>query len=268
MKMAEKSRELSILKSERAASPAVSTIILTATTILLVLVAGTYANQILDQQEAASEFDVVQKSILSLDDAVRDIAWDRGGSRSVRFTTSYGDVRVFSNNKSFKIITSECSEIPPIETAVVQYTIQTNYFTLRNEYSSYILGDESPVVSSVTDSLGQSLVKQGTDFVSIDLNYRVHVFKEEPSIVVGSTSINYVNILVIRLNCNDFPISYGDFELIAKNVGISTTSYGPFPVGTGVVTVVSDEIQKPIQLDLDAEQVMYNLIIADVLVST
>jgi hypothetical protein len=266
MKIPEKSRERSILKSERAASPAVSTIILTATTIVLVLVAGNYATQILSQQEAASEFDTVQKSILVFDDAVRDIAWDRGGSRSVRFTTSYGDVRVFSSNKSFEIITSGFSEV--INTAVVKYSISNKYFTIRNQYSSYILGDESPVVSSVTDSLGQSLVKQDTDFVSIDFNYRVHVFKEEPSTLVGSTSINYVNILVIRLNCNDFPISYGDFELIAKNVGISTKSYGPYSVDTGVVSVVSNGIQKSIQLDLEAEQVMFNLIIADVLVST
>jgi hypothetical protein len=75
--------------------------------------------------------------------------------------------------------------------------------------------------------------------------------------------------MIIRLNCINSSINYGDFELIAKNVGISTESYGPYSVGTATVSVVSEGITESFQLDLEAEQqVMFNLIIADVQVST
>ncbi len=267
MKVLKNTRFRSIRKNQAASSPAVSIVIITAATVVLVLVAGTYANQVLERQQAASEFDTVQNSILAFDDAVRDIAWDNGASRSIRFTTKYGDVRPISGNKTFEITTSEFSGFPTITTSVVKYSILSNYLTIGTGYSSYILGDESPVVSSLTDSLGQALVKQEKGFATIGFNYRVRVYREGPSVVVDSKSINYVNIMVIRLNCNNSSVGYDDFELVAKNVGLSTTSYGPFPVGEGTVSVVSDGVQESVQLDLDAEQVMFNLIIADVQVS-
>ena len=265
MKTAAKHHLHYIRKSERAASPAISTVIITAATICLVLVAGTYANQVMERQQSASEFDTVQDSILAFDDAVRDIAWDRSGSRSVRFTTKYGDVRLLPSNKSFEIITSGFSET--INTAVVKYYLSSNFLALESGYSSYILGDENPVVSSLTDSFGQALVKQEPDFSTVSLNYRVRVSREGPSTVVHSTPINYVDILVIRLNCVDLSAAYGDFELVARNVGLNTTSYGPYPVDSGTIKVVSEGIEKSIQLDLEAGQVIFNLIIADVQVS-
>jgi hypothetical protein len=252
-------------KSERAASPAISMVIITAVTVVLVLVAGTYANQVLERQQAASEFDTVQNSILAFDDAVRDIAWDRGASRSVRFTTDYGWVRLFSGNKSFEITLP--GETITITTGIVKYLMSSNYLKLGNGYSSYILGDDSPVVSSLTDSVCQALVKPEGDFTSISLNYRIRVYREGPSIIVSSTSVDYVTIMVIRLNCTNLSLD-GDFELVAKNVGLSTTSYGPYPATTAhTVSVVSEGIPESIQLDLEAEQVMFNLIVADVQVT-
>jgi len=257
-----------ILKNRRAASPAVSMVIITAATVVMVLVSGSYAFQVLERQQAAREFETVQKSILAFDDAVRDIAWDRGGSRSVRFTTNYGIMRLMSSSKSFQITTSQFSYT--FTTGVVKYDMPSSYFTLGNGYSSYILGDESTVVSSLADSFGQALVKQEAGFASIALNYRVRVSQEGPSTLVGSTPINYVDILVIRLNCTDLSLGSGDFDLVAKNVGLNTTSYGPYPVGNaGTISVASDGVPtKSIQLDLENGQVMFNLIIADVRVST
>ncbi|MCW4031217.1 MAG: hypothetical protein NWE80_02515 [Candidatus Bathyarchaeota archaeon] len=255
-----------IIKNKRAASPAISMLIITAVTVMLVVVSSIFAFQTLERQQSAAEFETVKKSILAFDDAVRDIAWDLGGSRSVRFTTNYGNVRLFSSNKSFEIITSGFSET--INTAVVKYYLSSNFLALESGYSSYILGDERPVVSSLTDSFGQALVKQEPDFSTVSLNYRVRVSREGPSTVVHSTPINYVDILVIRLNCIDLSAAYGDFELVARNVGLNTTSYGPYPVESGTIKVVSEGIEKSIQLDLEAGQVIFNLIIADVQVST
>jgi hypothetical protein len=253
-------------KREKAAAPAISMVIITAVTVVLVLAAGTYANQILERQRAVSEFETVQSSILAFDDAVRDIAWDRSASRSVRFTTDYGIVRLFSSNKTFEITTSGFSKT--ITTGVVKYLVLSNYVSLGNGYSSYILGDERPVVSSLTDSLGQALIKPERDFSSISLNYRIRVYREGPSIIVDSKSTDYVTIMVIRLNCTTSSID-GDFELVAKNVGLSTTTHGPYPAATTpTVSVESEGVTESVQLDLEAEQVMFNLIIADVQLGT
>ena len=127
MKVTEKTQFRSIRKNRRAASPAVSMVIITAATVVLVLVSGTYALQVLERQQAASEFDTVQKSILAFDDAVRDIAWDRGASRSIRFTTNYGTMRILSNNKSINIKVQGTPLNYNFTTAVVKYSMQDIY---------------------------------------------------------------------------------------------------------------------------------------------
>ena len=72
-------------------------------TVTLVLVAGTYAYQALDRQQGATEFEAVNKSFLALDDAIRDVAWDLGSSRSARFSLNRGYLEVLSNGRNLTI---------------------------------------------------------------------------------------------------------------------------------------------------------------------
>jgi len=258
---------LNIRRNRKAASPAISMVIMVAATVVLVMVSSSFALQALERQQAAAEFDTVQKSVLAFDDAVRDIAWDLGGSRSVRFTTHYGNMRLVSSSKSFSISMPGVSEPYEFTTSVVKYYMPFSYFTLGNEYSAYILGSSSTVVSSVTDSFGQVLVKQEKGFASIALNYRVRVSRQGPSTYVETMqqSINYVDILVIRLNCLNVTIGSGDFDLVAKNIGITTDSYPADLATAGAISVVSDEVSASVILE--AGHYMFNLIIADVQVS-
>lgn len=243
--------------NRRGASPAISMVIITAITVVLVMVSGTVALQALERQQAAAEFDTVQKSILAFDDAVRDIAWDIGGTRSVRFTTNYGNMRLIATNKSFTI---SGPFTYGFATSVVKYQIPFGYFSLGHGYSSYILGDNRTLVSSILDSSAQVLVRQEQEFSSVSLNYRVRVTREGPSTIVNGVSLNYVDILVIRLNCTTVSIGAGDFDLTAKNVRLTTQSYGP--TSTNQITVASGDVTNVITLD--AGNYMYNLVVADV----
>ncbi len=247
-----------IVKNRRAASPAVSMVIITAATVVMVMIASGFALSALTHQQAAAEFDTVQDSILAYDDAVRDVAWDLGGSRSVRFTTQYGNMRLIASQKSFSIT-------GPINynftTAVVKYQMPNGYLTLGNGYSEYVLGNSGTVVSSLTDSFAQVMVNQEKDFTSISLNYRVRVTTEGPSTNVQGMILNYVDILIIRLNCTSVAIGSGDFDLTAKNLGLTTQSIGPVQVNQGI-TVTSDG--KSNSIALSSGTYMFNLIVADV----
>ena len=58
-------------------------------------------------------------------------------------------------------------------------------------------------------------------------------------------------------------IGKGDFDLVAKNIGLSTTSFGPITVSPGdSISVVSEDFDNSFELE-DGEYV-FNLIIADV----
>ncbi len=249
-----------IKRNRKAASPAISMVIITAVTVMLVMVSSGFALQALERQQAAAEFDTLQKSILAFDDAVRDIAWDLGGSRSVRFTTNYGNMRLIASNRLFQISGPFSYSF---NTSIIQYQMPFAYMSLGNGYSSYILGNSSSVVSSLTDSFAQVLVKQEENFASIALNYRVRVSKEGPSVVVSGQPLTYVDILVIRLNSTSVAIGSGNFDLTAKNVGLTTESFGPISVSAGGRIIVNSGGTDS-YVQLDAGKYMFNLIVADV----
>ena len=277
----------SLRRNRKAASPAVSMVIITAATVVLVLVASGYALQVLWRQQATAEFDAVRNSISSFDDALRDIAWDRGGSRSIRFTTNYGNMRLIDSSKKFTISAIGLNGTFSYEftTSAVKYQMPYGYgynAGTSGSESPYFLGDEKTVVSRLTDSFGQALVEQNSDFTSITLNYRVRVSEEGPieAIEPSKETVNYVDIFVIRLNCVSSEIGAGDFDLVCKNIGLDTKSYGVYSItaATGANISVLDGT-KPVGTEPDSinladlglnygDNVVLNLIVADVRVST
>jgi len=250
------------MRNCKAASPAISMVIITAATVVLVLIAGTFAAQLLDRQQGSSEFETIQKSLVTFDDAVRDVAWDRGGSRSVRFTSNYGYISLLPNEKTLQIEISEYDFARTISTGVVKYSIPTSYVTQGEDYELYILGDGNAAVSSASETSGQLVANQHGSSISYSLSYRVRVMTEGPSAFA-----NYVDILVIKLDCASSTL-VGDFDLIARNIGIKTDSSSPFPSGGSIATVnvALDGVQsKPVKVALDPSlPVVFNLITAEV----
>ena len=262
-------------KNRKAASPAISMVIITAVTIVLVIVAGNYAYQTLERQRGASEFETVKRSFLAFDDAVRDVAWDRGASRSARFTVNYGRLELIPNTLPLVInVTGYPDASYSTNTSYVRYRISTNYITFGDGYESYILGDSKTVVSASTEGFGRALIKQESGWVSILLNYRVRALREGPPTLVNSTLVNYVDILIIRINVTKWSMYMGDFDLVAKNIGITTVSRGPYPVTGNNCTVSvslggsSSSVLVSLVPNGTQAQVVFNFVIADVQIST
>ncbi len=259
----------SLRKNRRGVSPAISMVIITAVTAVLVMVSGMYALQVLQGQRATAEFSAVQKSMLAFDDAVRDIAWEQGGSRSIRFTNSYGGMRLIDDAQSFKITVQGLSGNfnHTFTSAAVKYQMPYGY-GLTGIESSYILGNETVAISKLTDSLGQVLVREESGLTSISLNYRVRV-SEVGSMEINGTTVNYVYIFVVKLSSGNSTQGNGDFDLLCKNVGLETTFYGPYTVNApdpGVL-VTSDGEQSSFIPLTDGNTFIFNIVTADVGVS-
>jgi hypothetical protein len=268
--MREKLSRRQITKDKKAASPAISMVIITAATVVLVLVAGSFAVQVLDRQQAATEFNALQKSILALDDAVRDVAWKEGASRSVRFATGRGSFRTASTTRFVEINFNGTLVGTPFQTSAITYVMSDSYITLESE-QSYILGDADPAVSSVSDSLGQVSLAHESGFASINLGYRLRVSNEGEYQVKG-VSTTYVNILIIELSSTDLSFVKGDFDLVAKNTGVNTISSNPFPINSEGYYPLNFSIDEGAQdfsllIHLTEGQTIFNLIIGEVRVS-
>jgi len=258
-------------KNRKAASPAISMVIITAVTIVLVIVTGTYAYQVLDRQRGASEFDAVKKSFITLDDAIRDVAWDIDSSRSARFTVKYGflELNPGTNLKGLplSVTIEEYSEAAYSSyTGYVRYNISTDYFTLGNGYKSYLFGDSKTAVSKSAENFGVALIEQSSRWVSLTLCYRVRAMKTSV-VQVGGETVNYVEISIIKLNATKWSTYIGDLDLAARNMAITTQTYGPFNVAgdnTCTVKVRLGESTGSVDLSLDAGKVVFNFVIAEV----
>jgi hypothetical protein len=250
-------------------------VIITAATVVLVLVSANYALQVLTRQQGTNEYDTVKKSLLTFDDAFRDIAFDRGGSRSVRFTTNYGYMELVPDNETLTISIKEPGitgvQFSSIEMGAIKYHMPTSYVTYGYGYSSYVLGNDDVAVSSATDSLGRLYESQFSDSLTLGLDYRVRVTREGPSTIVGGGIVNYVDILLVRMNITKSLSLTGDFDLTAKNLDVTTRTISANNGGSAgissctVVVNMSGGARTEIPVTLDSSgKLVFNLIIADV----
>jgi len=260
-------------QDRKAVSPAISTVIITAVTIVLVLVTGTYATQVLERQRGASEFETVQKTIATFDDALRDVAWKRDSSRSTRFTVKYGQLILYSNLSLRVNVTDYPSASYSTVTGFVQYAISTQYITYGDGYESYLLGDNNTLATSSTQSSGQCVVRQAGSWLNITLDYRVRALKTYTTTVNGTT-VSYVDIWIIKVKVPHPSAYVNDFDLTARSLNIAAITFAGaggngYAVTGGKCDVKVDlgSYSNTSSIALDGDKVVFNFLIAEVQVS-
>ncbi|MDH5634791.1 MAG: hypothetical protein OEY30_03080 [Candidatus Bathyarchaeota archaeon] len=275
-------------KHNRAVSYTVSAIIITATTVALALVAFSYAYQVLEQQRGISEFEVAKKSILAFNDALENVAWKPGATRSTRFTAQYGYMRLYPNANNIIINATVNGVWQPLSTGttfpgltgIIEYRLSTEYVSFLPNYESYILGSNSSIISGTDEGYGRAAIRQQTGWVNITLDYRVRAMRTSV-IKVNGVDTNYVDIWVIKLVIKTDPTkplsaqpqwSYiHDFDLQAKSLNVVTVSKS-FTNVNNPTTSVSVQIgsakpqQVPITLQVPG-QVVFSVVVAEVQVN-
>jgi len=263
-----------VRKTTRAMSNAVSMVIITAATIVLVLVASNYAYQVLEHQRGASEFDAVKKSFIAFDDAVRDVALDEHGSRSAHFTVSYGMLELVPNSLPLHVTVNEYFDVSYSDNVgYVRYTLPSDYVNLGSNYKEYLLGDNKTVVNSTTEDLACALIDQESSQIRLTFYYRVRILG--PNIVqVNGSMVGYIEILIIKLTASQHSVGkgVGRFYLIAKNVNITTESFGPYDAYDQItVNVTLGGVSTSVNMNLNVKgqvnYVVFNFVIAEISVS-
>lgn len=235
-------------------SYAISTVVISAAIIVLVIVASSYAYQLLDQQRGAAEFEVAKESILTFDDALENIAWKPGAAQSARFTISYGQLELIPASHPqasplvINIDKNNVSLIPEpysVSTGFLRYSVSNRYTKLWEGYSSYILGDENLIVANGTERFGRALVEKASGYANITLDYRVRAMKTS-TITVDGVRVSYVDIWVIKLDLPEWSTYIHDFNLKARCLNVSTESYGPYSVDA------TDDVRVQVQYGSDS----------------
>jgi len=264
--------KIPLLKNSKAVSYTISAIIITVTTISLVLVASIYAYQVLERQRGAAEFDVAKESILAYNDALENVAWKPQAARSARFTIEYGFLELIPNFGSSSInatVGNSTYQLYSNITGAIRYNIKNQYITFGSGYTSYLIGNESALITESTGSYGIAVIEQPTSYVTITLFYRVRAIRTSV-VEVGGENINYVDIWVIKPVISTWYSYVHDFDLKARCLQVQTTPYGPYTVaqnGTSTITARVGALTSSASVPLTAGKVVFNVIVAQVQVS-
>jgi hypothetical protein len=80
-------------RDKRAASPAISTVILTAAVVVMILVAMSFANNTLDVRLAENEFAATRQFMLTTGLQIDDISWTVGRTQTVQYSSKFGTMK-------------------------------------------------------------------------------------------------------------------------------------------------------------------------------
>ncbi len=119
----------SLRKNQKAVSPAISTVILTAAGIVMILVAMSYANDSLSAQMAESEFATNKQFMHATGQQIDDIAWTIGRTQTVSYSSRYGTLK--------------------FENLALTYTFQVHYSTTGLWENLSVTGDTGIILFNV-----------------------------------------------------------------------------------------------------------------------
>lgn len=262
------------MSNKSGVSYTISSVIITATTVILVLIASTFAYQLLEQQRGTSEFNLAKNSLITLDDAIQDIAWSIKGARQTRFSIDYGQLALYPDNAELGLnLTIDINEGTDLlfsknyTTGYVEYSIPEKSVTFARREPYYILGNEEIVVDDGTSSLGRLLVYHNSGWVNALLNYRVREM-ETSTITVDGKITSYVNVWIVKLKISDFSANIDNFDLSSNAYSMYTDTMGPYDIDDDFTIVVQfgNELSSPIPISLNeySESVVFNFIISEV----
>jgi len=152
----------SLRRNKRAASPAISTVIITAAVVVMVMVAMSYAENILSMKMAENEFSSNQQFMRTTGQQIDDIAWMVGRTQTVSYSGRYGQVSFLPDvlTYTFEVHTTSSGWQPALSytTGIIMFKMPVSALSKGNNYfervpnyanSSFIQSGSSAPVAQV-----------------------------------------------------------------------------------------------------------------------
>ncbi|MGA3290301.1 MAG: archaellin/type IV pilin N-terminal domain-containing protein [Candidatus Bathyarchaeia archaeon] len=128
--------------NNRAISPAIATVIMTAAIIVLVLVAMSYAQTYLTSSIAQNDFSTNKQFMLTTGLQIDNVAWMMGRTQTITYSSTYGSLEFLWNKTaqplsySMEINKGSGWELVNIslQTGIILFNMPTTEYTLGNNY--------------------------------------------------------------------------------------------------------------------------------------
>ncbi len=131
----------SLRRDKLAVAPAISTVILTAAVIVMILVAMTFANTFLDARLAENEYSTNKQFMLTTGLQIDDIAWTIGRTQTVRYSSRYGNMKLENEtlNYTFEVYDgatwTTVAELENLtKTGMLLFNMPVTTYSITNNY--------------------------------------------------------------------------------------------------------------------------------------
>lgn len=176
-------------------SPAVSTMILTAAVICMVLVAMYYANNFLGSKMAENEYSTNREFMLTTGLQIDDMAWTVGRTQTIRYSSNYGSMNTWSSALNYKFEIGGSQNVTGV-TAMLMFNMPVSLYSRGNDYFERLTPSTGSFLQNgVTASVCQvfcveKLPMNDGSYIRVVAVPSVRVLNS--SIAVGNTTVNYV----------------------------------------------------------------------------
>lgn len=152
-------------KDSRALSPAISTIIMTAAIIVLVLVAMSYGQNYLTSSIAQNEFSTNQQFMLTTGLQIDNVAWMIGRAQTIQYSSTYGSLQILPGALTYTINMYSGGTLvntTTLQTGIILYNVPTAEYSLGKNYVEPIGSSNNEFLqtgSAAPDSYAYSIEK-------------------------------------------------------------------------------------------------------------
>lgn len=213
---------------KRGISPVISTVIITATLLVILVVASFFAINLLEIQIQNSEFEQAKTAMLLLDKTIIDVALRPGAVSSVQFNQRSGGIGLYEGGTiSITVINASSSNIIISVPQITSHVIKYRGGSMVSAAEATLTNSGGLIIDNPSKSLGLVRIEAGNGvWIILDYN-RVRV-------TVGQlTDLGILDIYMICLEKGIFGGS-GTVSVRVQNMGMN--------VDTATISVGSNEV--------------------------
>jgi hypothetical protein len=214
-------------KNGKAISPAISTVIITAAVVVMLLVTIVFANNYLQGRIAQNEFSAAEQFMQTTALQLDDVSWTIGRTQTIRYTSTFGQVNFQAPALNYTVFVNNVPLASYI-TGVLFFNMPTNKYSVGNGYYQGVIpaSNSSFLQQGTSAPVGHVFVveivpmKDG-NYIRIVVAPSIRMLNS--TISTGNSTTNYYNFYLPCLAPGASPHVSQTVTLQGYNVSVATT---------------------------------------------
>jgi len=216
-------------RNRKAASPAISSVILTSVIVVLLLVVLVFANTYLNDRLAEYEFNAMKQFMQTIGLQVDDVAWTIGRTQTTRYASQFGTLNLETVALNYTVYVNGNPKFSN-STGILLFNMPISRFSISNSYRERIsptsnshflqMGTTAPVAHVFVI---ETLPMNDGNYIRIVVAPSIRMLNTTMN--VNGTQANYINLYLPVLNLGGTPRYSQSVTLEGTNVlAVSATS--------------------------------------------